>query len=528
MKKGINMFLAFVIVGVLLTGCAQTVNNQPEGSSTIAAASSSTAVQQTTTATLFDKPVKLSLLTEVNASWPYQEDWYILNLIKERTNVTFDITTAPEANYQDKLSVMVAGGTLPDLCQFYEVAPYQQKYGPDGIIINVLAHKSELPAFSAWYDKNKQIADLDSSADGSLYVFPQSGGDYTNMFGWFYREDIFKKNNLAVPTTQEEFYSVLKKLKELYPSSYPMAFRGGIYNMSYYLRMFGIDDLWFFKDNTDSKWKYGPIEPGCKQAVTLLNQLYTEKIIPPDCLTIDTKGWVDLLSNSNAFITCDMLVRIDFFNNAVRPTNPDFTMAYMDPFTVTGGASGSNKMRFGRASYAGIGVNATSPHLKTALKFLDWTYTDEGIDLLSWGKEGETYTIVDGKKKFKPEIDSVTALRKDYGIFNGFSTAFDTNAILSLNSPELSYAINQAIKFEDQPNMSMYTKLTQEEADIESQTGSTIATRMGEHIANFIIGQEPLSSWDKYVKEINDLGLDKMLAIYEASGKRAEDVLSAK
>ena len=38
--------------------------------------------------------------------------------------------------------------------------------------------------------------------------------------------------------------------------------------------------------------------------------------------------------------------------------------------------------------------------IDNAFKLLDWMYSDEGSELLSWGKEGETYKVVDGKKKF--------------------------------------------------------------------------------------------------------------------------------
>ncbi|MEI0736314.1 hypothetical protein VQ056_05980 [Paenibacillus sp. JTLBN-2024] len=44
---------------------------------------------------------------------------------------------------------------------------------------------------------------------------------------WLYREDVFKKHNLAVPKTYEELHQVLKKLKELYPESYPLSMRFG-------------------------------------------------------------------------------------------------------------------------------------------------------------------------------------------------------------------------------------------------------------------------------------------------------------
>lgn len=34
-----------------------------------------------------------------------------------------------------------------------------------------------------------------------------------------------------------------------------------------------------------------------------------------------------------------------------------------------------------------------------AVRFIDYMYSPEGSDLLTWGIEGETYRIVDGKKE---------------------------------------------------------------------------------------------------------------------------------
>lgn len=33
--------------------------------------------------------------------------------------------------------------------------------------------------------------------------------------------------------------------------------------------------------------------------------------------------------------------------------------------------------------------------------------------------------------------------------------------------------------------------------------------------AKFVVGQEPLTKWDDYVKMINKMGLDEMLKIYQ-------------
>ena len=45
------------------------------------------------------------------------------------------------------------------------------------------------------------------------------------MRAWLYREDVFKMHNLKVPETFDELYDVCKKLKSIYPDSYPLCTR---------------------------------------------------------------------------------------------------------------------------------------------------------------------------------------------------------------------------------------------------------------------------------------------------------------
>ena len=42
-----------------------------------------------------------------------------------------------------------------------------------------------------------------------------------------------------------------------------------------------------------------------------------------------------------------------------------------------------------------------------------------------------------------------------------------------------------------------------------------IKTYVDQMEAKFVVGQEPLTKWDDYVKMINKMGLDEMLKIYQ-------------
>ena len=85
---------------------------------------------------------------------------------------------------------------------------------------------------------------------------------------------------------------------------------------TYYLDI--TDNRYFGYDYDAQEWTFGPTSPEFKEMLEFYNKLYKEGLLLPNFLTIDTKGWQDVMANSDSFITIDYLSRIDFFNKAMR------------------------------------------------------------------------------------------------------------------------------------------------------------------------------------------------------------------
>ena len=117
---------------------------------------------------------------------------YVIDLVKEYTNVDFNITSVDTEGFSEKLNLTMASGELPDLIYLVGNAAVQQ-YGPQGAFINILDYIDQMPNFKAWYEENTQYALNFMSADGALYQFPEQGVDETNRRGWLYRADVFEE-----------------------------------------------------------------------------------------------------------------------------------------------------------------------------------------------------------------------------------------------------------------------------------------------------------------------------------------------
>ncbi|MCY9670232.1 extracellular solute-binding protein [Paenibacillus alginolyticus] len=515
MRKTLNWALTAALTVAVVSGCSNQTGGAVTPSKDVAAPA-----EKTTTAPL--KENTFTFLDYSNASWPYNKDWPVWKYIKEKTGVTLNVSFPPDALLDNALNLTVASGNMPDLL-YTQSKKTADKFGQQGALVNILDHINEMPNLKKWMVQFPADTQNAISADGKMYVFPNHGIGETNRMNWMYREDVFKKNGLKTPANWDELYTVLKTLKQAYPDSYPMAWRQGLLYLRNFAPAFSTgsddsaNDVYF--DSDKKEWRYGPIEDNFKKMITYLNKFYKEGLIPPDFLTIDTKQWQDLMSTDRSFVTADYISRVDFYNLPMRKQNPSYNLLFMP--TPAGWPGGPQKNAYTQFLENGLMVTSTSKNIKDIMHFMDFFYTKEGLDLVSWGKQGETYSEENGKKKFIGNYADVSDMRKKTGLStDGTYTWFDYDAHLSLSSPELQDAYKQAVNYDSQQQPR--PALTQQELEVISTTGQTLLKTRDQALAKFITGQRDLNEWNSYVDELKKIGVDKVVNVYKAAYDRSQ------
>lgn len=474
---------------------------------------------------LLPEPVTISVLAPSHPSYPYQEDWYVFDLIKEKTNITFDMTTADVDSFADKANLVMASGHIPD-CIFLVDTLFVQQYASQGAFINVLDYIDKMPNFKAWYEENMDYVANYLAADGNLYSFPQKGVGETNRRLWMYRKDIFEKLGLNVPTTKDEFYDVLVKLKEAYPDSYPLAFRqfnNDMRQLNMLSPSWGAewpeveDSRYMGYDFENKEFVYGPITDEFKEMLQFYNKLYEEGLIIPNFLTIDTKGWQDVMANGDSFITLDYISRIDFYNNAMQGSDPEYQMDYMRAPVFN--EKIGDKLGYSAKANDLFVVSSQTKHLDEVLAYIDWLYTDEAEDLMSWGRPGDLYTEDENGVRHWKEFKTAADMKKGTGFqtyavylrynFDAESSTFGENAQKARkDSVEHELAQQPVLVYND------------EEKEIINTVALDILNHTYEQVSKFLIGERSFDEWDQYVKEIEDLGLDQLKDVQEQSYAR--------
>ncbi|WP_254075563.1 extracellular solute-binding protein [Paenibacillus tritici] len=516
MRKWMTASLLTVMASLLLSGCSGNNNN---------AAVPEAAVQEGSEGSGSPSalPVKtFTALLDNNATFPYSESWPVWSWLKEKTGVTLKVQT-PSGELEESLNLAIASKNLPDIL-YMPNRKESNKFGQQGALVDIKEYMDKMPNLSKWIQQYPDEAKAALSADGKMYMFPNQGFGETNRLVWMYRKDVFDKEGLKAPKTYKELHEALQVLKAKYPDSFPLSIRYGQnpdeLNASMTINFGTSEGAYFNFDN--SEWHYGPTEPAYKEMLGMWKSFYDEGLIPPDFLSLQTKQWQDMVSTSKSFVTVDYISRIDFFNNAMQKDNPEFNMQFLAP--PAGLADGKQLNPYFHYLESGLTVASTSKQIEDIMAYMDFFYTEEGRTLASWGKEGETYTKEGDTIKFKPEYSDVTEMRKQTGLqTSGTYTWIDFDAHLSLFSDNLKHAYEEAAKY-DPSAMQPRPAFTEQENEVISLTGEAINKHRDESFAKFVTGSRNLAEWDKYVEEMNNLGVDKLVGVYKEAYDRMQNV----
>ncbi len=455
------------------------------------------------------KPTTLRMFTNNNQGWPYSKEWPIWKWIEEDTNIALNVEI-PTGNYHDTLALNIASKDLQDI--IYVPSELTNKYGAEGVFLDLSKHLDEMPNVKRFLEENPQIKSRVTAPEGEIFHILHDGAGITNQMILFYREDILAKHNLQPPTTWEELYEVSKELKKLYPDSFPFIYRHGLGNLTNFSPSFGTFPA-YFPDPETGNVRYGPTEPQFKDLITYLNRFYKEKLSPPDFLSMDPKTWTQAMLTNQSFITVQYIGQMEIINNQLSEGH----LKLLPPPAGTGG-----KGYIADTNYEihGFAIFSQTKNKEAALKLLDYYYSDQGKETLSWGRENETYIMDNGEKKFKPEFKEFTDLRKNMGIMTpGTYGEFDTSALISIISEQESYAYEEAPQYAF-PIQVVTPNFKEEELERFQLLQEPITKHYEENMAKFIIGERSLDQWDAYVAEVEKLGIEEVKAMHQTAWDR--------
>ncbi|WP_168119967.1 extracellular solute-binding protein [Paenibacillus sp. HB172176] len=527
-KKGIATTAIVTALAMLSGACSGgssgNGNDNPAATNAPSGGSSSAPTESAGGGKLFDKPMTFKWLVSDRKEAPVRNDWPVFDQIRELTNVTVEFEPVADG-MAEKQQILIATNSVPDFMLTGNTDA--RAYGPDGVFLDLSKYLDIAPNLKAYYEEYPEAKAVVTGSDGGLYGVPMLEGTGFN-YSWIVRRDLMDKYGIKDPTNPDEFYNMLKTLKEHHPDTYPLvperATNLSAENLfSPFLTAFtGLSGLLAFDPN-QQEYVFAPESSGFKDTLEYMNKLYDEKLLDPEFLIMKSAQWEERMLSGKGLVSWFWKTRIQMFNNNAEKAGmiDGYEMDTMPLFA----SPGIEPYLFSRnmVSGSGITISGKIKDPEAAVRFLDFLMGERGSDLLSLGIEGETYERVNGEAKFLESLGPApySILRGDYGIwYPGIALDFG-------KSREAEVLSEAAQRIEDLylPRLVEAPKslvMTPAETDLEKAKKSNLNTYMDQKISEFIAGRTPIN--DNTIKAFVDqsvkLGAHELRDMYNASYQR--------
>ncbi|WP_419182314.1 ABC transporter substrate-binding protein [Paenibacillus radicis (ex Xue et al. 2023)] len=458
--------------------------------------------------------------------------------MEKATGVKVDFQHPPQGQEKEQFNLMMTSGKLPDVIEYawstFPGGPEKAIKDNKIIKLNDLVDKYA-PNFKKLLDSHPDWKKQALTDEGSLFSFPFIRGEKGLQVyqGITVRKDWLDKLGLQMPTTIDEWYTVLKAFKEKDPNGngkadeVPLLVTLNDFNKTHvFVGAWGLTNS-FYKDG--GKVKFGPIEPNYKEFLTTMNKWYKEGLIDKDFAATDGKV-TDAKVTGNQLGTAIMATGggIGKYMGLMASKNKDFKLGAAPYPTLVKG----QKPELGHSDYAvtaqGSAISINNKNPIETVKWLDYGYGEVGHMLFNFGKEDVSYKMEKGYPKFtdlitkNPEGMPMQQAMVKYNRA-GYGEGPFVQDIRYMDQYASSPEQQESLKIWTQPSNEKMMPLvtpTKEESSKFASTMTDINTYKDEMIIKFIMGAEPLSSFDAYVKTIKGMGIDDAIKVQQAALER--------
>lgn len=518
--KKVGLFLGLIVFVMIAAACSKDDSASKEVEVATKGAMESYTAGDTFKAT---EPFDLSILFMDQPTYPYKKDWLLWDKIKEITNVTLKPTIVPLSDYTQKRSLLISSGEAPIVIP--KTYPGEEAaFVASGAALPVSDYMDKMPHFKEKIEKWDMGPELDTlrQNDGKFYVLPGLHEEVWPDYTLIVRTDIFEENNIAIPTTWDELYTAMKKLKEIYPDSIPFSDRFTFNStLNIAATSFGTKAGWGFGnglsyDQDADKFVYAATTNNYKEMLTYFHKLVEEGLLDEESFTQSDDQAVQKFVTGKSFIINGNSQTINLHRVDMDKTLGKGKYS-ISKITVPGGPAG--QLMSGSRLENGVMITSKikeSENFEAILQFIDWLYySDEGQEFTKWGVEGTTFTKEDGVRKLMDDINynglnpkGTKDLRVNYGFSGGvFSYGGTTDLLHSMMSEE-------EIKFQNDMKavktpiptdpLIPYSIEDREKATLQS---TPLKDYTNQNTLKFILGTRDLSEFDAFVKELQSQGL---------------------
>lgn len=483
------------------------------------------------------QPVTIDMMLLNNTSGDGSE-FIIKQELKEKFNADISFSLNNNQSHFEKLNLLIASNELPDIVSPLP-AEKTKLIGPKGALVPIDEYFDYLPNLKKYLDKDKVNMVSAMADDGHIYALPRFAPDKKD-YKWtpIIRQDYLDELNIPVPTTYDELFDALRKIKTAHPETV------GIVNREKmdFLRAFGVGyntaPEMFYNKETD-KFEYGPTNTGFKELITDFAQAWKDGILDKEFFTASEQQWQEKFLGGNGVFTLDWPKRAYNLKDSygkLHPGDTKFNTTLIEPLV-------SDNYKTKRLNYSetlGLwtswAISSNTKNLGRILQIVDWMYSDEAQEMVQWGIKDETFTLTeDGKHQYTSnlkasynpdgQVDPMNTLglnhnrimrvEKDNGVTE---VPVDLKAIIdgyqdTVEGYETDYKI--ALTF------------TEQQSDRIEEIKMITDTLVNESVVAFVTGTKPIDQFDQFVSEIRAQGGEELEKIYAEAYASYQEKMNA-
>ena len=458
--------------------------------------------------------------------------------LEKRTGVKLEFLHPAVGQDKEVFNLLIASGDLPDLVEFDILNSYPG--GPENAIGqgNIIKLNDTIDKYAPNLKKllsENPIWDKTVKTDsGSYYQFPFIRGDdvLRVYFGPIIRKDWLDELGMQVPTTIDEWYTVLKAFKEKKNAEAPLAFQGSPFHTfnneingnAVFAGAFGVRGGFY---NESGEIKFGPIQPGYKEYLKTLRKWYSEGLLDKNFASVDGKALDASMTGGKAGASAKSSGSwLGKWMNAMKDKDPKYNLVAAPYPTLKKG----DKPKFGQLdnifnSGHSVAITTKCKEVEIAARFLDYGYSKEGAMLYNFGIEGESYKMENGAPKYtdlvlnNPDKLPLGQAMAKYmrSIYGGPFIQNKDYITQYMQLPQQKEAIKVWSGTDAVKHVLPQITPTSEESSQYAKVMNDVNTYVDEMFVKFVMGIEPIESFDKYVEQVKKLNIEKAISINKAA-----------
>ena len=454
---------------------------------------------------------KLAENTGVEVEWQFPAEgaeatqaYNLLLTENELPDIIFTDMTAGDAE------ILINDGVI------YDLTEYLPKYAPD-----YWARLHE--------EKYERVCHAVTTSSGGFYGVEGLSSDpfVSTYVGPVVRQDWLEECGLDEPVTMEDWEEMLVAFKDKYNATfgfyterlnnYGMGSGTGAYSTFKTGNGFYIDE--------NGKVQLAQVQEEWKEYVSYLHKWWDMGLIDKDSLTMDDAAVRTKVLNNQIGASFTSLGQLTAWGtDAETEENGANWIGVSYPRTAEGEPTCMIQTSYSLDTgwCAVVTTSCSEEKLITALKWLNYGYTEEGKMFWNFGTEGESYYLDENGEPQWSELitedpDGIVEARSKYtgaygcapavGHVNVVKNSFSEAAINAVDN----WIDNTEAKEHILPSLSR----TEDENTRFTDLMSAISTYVEQMGVKFMTGDESLDNFDAFVKELNEMGLQEVLEIQQ-------------